>query len=414
MPEDLSFWAKDRVFEVERRQGLSGRGRRTLLGLAEGEESEEPGPDSRSLLGLEGLSVRAERARKTADAAALSEGHATADSETPASPVTPDEEIFHLDRSGERAFPIERAILFSLAAHVLAFLLILVSPRWSAGDPRKGLLGAFMPSEKTAEERIPVVFRAAPGPTRDNSKKSSSLSDVTRRAGGGDPTRARSEAPFVPVRPGKEGLAEGSRSRPASPSPPAAREGERVAEKSAATAPGEKQTGGPDALRVPPPGPASAGGDGSRLSDLNRAIRDAARGVERPGEQGAGFPNPEGGFVDSGPISFDTKWYDWGPYAAEMVRRIKLHWEIPELARFGWKGKLTIRFFIRGDGSVEGATILSRSGIPPFDFAALQAIVKSNPFRPLPHDLGSDREGVTVTFFYNIRPGKDGEGEGSR
>ena len=106
-----------------------------------------------------------------------------------------------------------------------------------------------------------------------------------------------------------------------------------------------------------------------------------------PGEGGAGFPTP-GGFVDSGPISFDTTWYDWGAYAEEMVRRIKLHWEIPELARLGWKGKLTIRFFIRGDGRVEGAKILLVSGVPPFDFAALQAILTSSPFRPLPKDLG--------------------------
>ena len=64
------------------------------------------------------------------------------------------------------------------------------------------------------------------------------------------------------------------------------------------------------------------------------------------------------------------------------------------------------------DGRVEGARILSKSGVPPFDFAAFQAIVKSDPFRPLPKDLlaqvpGKDREGITVTFFYNLRPEKE-------
>ena len=71
-----------------------------------------------------------------------------------------------------------------------------------------------------------------------------------------------------------------------------------------------------------------------------------------------------------------------------MIRRIKLHWDVPELARLGWKGRVTIRFYIRGDGRVEGATILSGSGVPPFDHAALQAILTSSPFRPLPKDLG--------------------------
>jgi TonB family protein len=97
-----------------------------------------------------------------------------------------------------------------------------------------------------------------------------------------------------------------------------------------------------------------------------------------------------------------------------MVRRIKLHWEIPELARLGWKGKLTIRFFILADGRVADAKIIRASGIPPFDFAALQAILKSSPFRPLPADLGSSREGVTVTFFYNLRPEKETRPEGTR
>ncbi len=228
--------------------------------------------------------------------------------------------MFDLERKPDRPFPIERAILFSLVLHVVAFVLFLSMPeRRTLPDPRKGLLAAFVPPQ-----------------------------------------------------------------------------GE-----------GPKPPGGPDPYVVPPAGPERQGSGEreQRLAGLDRAIAQAARGISQfPGEQGAGFPNPDGGFKDTGPLSFDTSWYDWGPYAAEMIRRIKLHWEIPELARLGWKGRLTIRFFIRGDGRVEGATILSVSGVPPFDHAALQAILTSSPFRPLPKDLGSDREGVTVTFFYNLRP----------
>ena len=149
----------------------------------------------------------------------------------------------------------------------------------------------------------------------------------------------------------------------------------------------------------------------SKLADLGQAIQRAARGVgEMQGQDGGLVPNPDGGFKDTGPLSFDSSWYDWGPYAAEMIRRIKLHWEIPDLARLGWKGRVTIRFFIRGNGQVEGATILSVSGVPPFDHAALQSILTSSPFRALPKDLGSDREGVTVTFFYNLRPEEESKG----
>jgi TonB family protein len=144
------------------------------------------------------------------------------------------------------------------------------------------------------------------------------------------------------------------------------------------------------------------------LPNLNKAIK-AAAGNPFSGEGGAPNPNESGGFVDSGPISFDTQWYDWGDYAEEMIRRIKLHWEVPQLARMGVKGKLSIRFYIRADGTVEGEKILRDSTIPPYDHAAFQAIATSSPFRPLPKDLHEDREGVTVTFFYNIRPSEEGQ-----
>jgi TonB family protein len=107
---------------------------------------------------------------------------------------------------------------------------------------------------------------------------------------------------------------------------------------------------------------------------------------------------------ETGPLAFDTTRYDWGPYAAEMIRRIKTHWVVPDIARLNLQGKVTVRYFVRADGRVEGATILSRSGVPPYDEAALKAVLASSPLRPLPRDVGSDREGVTITFYYNIRP----------
>jgi TonB family protein len=259
------------------------------------------------------------------------------------------------------------------------------------------------------------------------------LSDKDRIAGGGDRAKPKSDTPFIPELSGKTGLAPGAGataqarppagaesgrgSRPAggAPAPPSDRAPEVIA---------EERPNLSDSFRPPPAGGGTAGAaPGSPARGLpnlanviqQEAANSLARGVS--GENGAGIPNPEGGFVDSGPISFETSWYDWGPYAEEMVRRIKLHWDIPQLAMLGWKGKLTIHFNIRVDGSVEGATLVSSSNVPPFDFAAMQAILKSNPFRPLPKDLlklvpGKTKEGITVTFFYNIRPDREGRSEG--
>ncbi len=116
-------------------------------------------------------------------------------------------------------------------------------------------------------------------------------------------------------------------------------------------------------------------------------------------------PDREGGSVDEGGLSFDTQWYDWGPYADKMLRRIRRNWRIPEIARLGVSGAVRIRFYIEKDGTVTGLQITDESGKPPMDFAARDAISHSSPFDPLPSDLtGVDREGVTITFYYNSSP----------
>jgi TonB family protein len=329
--------------------------------------------------------------------------------------------VFEIVEKGQKPFPVERAVLLSIVAHVVFLILLVSTPAtFAPKHPERGLLAAFMPKESD-REKIPIVFRSAPGPSRPNPRPSE-FSDAERRAGGGDRSKPRSSTPFIEPRPGVEGLQPGRRGREAPPQSAQLRgleiprrgessTGDTAKERPAIFGPaGEK----PDST-VAAGSEARPGVTGGKLSSLDEAIREAARNTAAAGgQEGGGFPNPEGGFVDSGPLSFDTTWYDWGPYADEMVRRIKLHWEIPELARLGWKGKLTIRFFILADGRVADAKIIRGSGIPPFDFAALQAILKSSPFRPLPSDLGSAREGVTVTFFYNLRPEREGPPEGAK
>jgi TonB family protein len=129
-----------------------------------------------------------------------------------------------------------------------------------------------------------------------------------------------------------------------------------------------------------------------------------------PPDQG-GLPEmpdvDDGGQVDTGGLSFDTQWYDWGPYAKAMLAKIRRHWRIPDIAMMGVEGVVKIRFFIERDGTVTGLQILDESGKPPMDFAARDAIGNSSPFEPLPLDLGGEgREGVTITFLYNTnRPG---------
>jgi len=319
-------------------------------------------------------------------------------------------ELAGLEEHVANEWPIERGVLISLLFHISLMLMLLLFP---ARVPKGRDLFAMLEPAPRDDTPIPVILDA-PGAKRANPKPAP-LSDADRIAGGGDRSKPKSETPFVPKTNGVEGLAPGPRApriagRPGPSQPPAppqqappagaqTQEQSKLAEQSPDAKPSEfpteKRAGGPQ-------GPREIG----KLANLGQAIQDAARGAvsSSGGEGGAPPANPDGGFVDSGPLSFDTKWYDWGAYAAEMIRRIKLHWDIPELARLGWKGSLTVRFYIMANGTVADAKIIRYSGIPPFDNAALQAIVKSSPFRPLPDVLHEEREGVTVTFFYNMRP----------
>ncbi len=57
------------------------------------------------------------------------------------------------------------------------------------------------------------------------------------------------------------------------------------------------------------------------------------------------------------------------------------------------------------DGSVADVRIQRPSAIPPYTHAAMQAILESDPFRPLPKDLmklvpGKDRERIVINFIY--------------
>jgi TonB family protein len=369
----------------------------------------EPDPETHSMLALDGTEPVAPAPQKAAvrPSEPLVFGHAGLHSTVG--------ELAGLEEHLGTPFPIERFILFSLIAHLILVILLLVVPRKIPAG--KDFFAAFQPEPRDTSP-IPVVFTDATGQPRPNPKKSP-LSDADRRAGGGDASKPKAETPYSPPT-GVAGLAPGPKGPrvPGGPvQPPAAKSAPNAR---GATAQAQARAQAPGEARPPQPETKTAEAKPSefpnmtkpmttgpkettRLAGLDTAIREAARGAVG-GEGGSPGGDPEGGFVDSGPISFDTSWYDWGPYAAEMVRRIKLHWDVPDLARLGWKGSLTVRFFILADGTVADAKILRGSGIPPFDFAAFQAITKSSPFRPLPTDLHSMREGVTVTFFYNMRP----------
>jgi len=143
--------------------------------------------------------------------------------------------------------------------------------------------------------------------------------------------------------------------------------------------------------------------------DWHNAIREVGKIASiGTGQQSLDLGNAGGekGFAESGPLSFETQWYDWGEYAESMVSRIRVNWynNMPQLLQTGLKGVVTIRFTIQRDGRLTDITTLSSSTVPPYDFAARKAIELSSPLNPLPKDFPNATERVTCMFFYNQEP----------
>jgi len=97
---------------------------------------------------------------------------------------------------------------------------------------------------------------------------------------------------------------------------------------------------------------------------------------------------------------FDTKGFPLGEYTNIIVERIKGKWFIPSNLRNS-SGNTTIIFYIDKDGQFMDARIVMSSGSNSLDLAALNAVIESNPFPPLPEGFPGDHVGAKFIFSYN-------------
>ena len=299
-----------------------------------------------------------------------------------------------------------RALVASFLLHLLLLFVVIPEARrvWPVGLSESPLFETTpdpMSSQPPLEfEFVDLADEREEPPVSDQVP----LSDLDRRAHGGegaldaDSPGSVGNTPQLVQADGGQVLNRGA--------PP-----QQVAPPTAPVPPPERETEPPTAepdTSVPEPEPEGAGEQEPNESQQRPQIQLPPTGTWALPPDAGGLPeNPDrdGGTVDEGGISFDTQWYDWGPYADKMLRKIRRNWRIPEIARLGVAGVVRIRFYIEKDGTVTGLQITDESGKPPMDFAARDAIGHSSPFDPLPTDLtGVDREGVTITFYYNASP----------
>lgn len=262
-------------------------------------------------------------------------------------------------------------------------------------------------------QQNPQQFVEAPGAAVDKSPLRAPLSDANRKARMSEPTG------LTPTkRPGDDsGLYTPRASNPSPRQQQQAQPAQRQQQES------QSQSAERGGLTAPSASQQRAATNDTFIyresTDANRASaaaaaqidwRSAIREVKGPlgggdGPDFGGATGGERGLAEQGPISFETSWYDWGPYAQSMVSKIRVNWyaNMPQLIRTGIGGVVTIRFTIQRDGRINEILVLKSSGHPPYDFAARKAIELSSPLNPLPTDFPNPNERVTAMFYYNMK-----------
>jgi TonB family protein len=88
----------------------------------------------------------------------------------------------------------------------------------------------------------------------------------------------------------------------------------------------------------------------------------------------------------------------FGPYMADLQRRIKRAWYPPRGIE---SHRVVVVFKVHEHGELSNLRISQSSGVPNRDKAALDAVQNASPFRPLPQGA-SEPVDIQFTFDYNV------------
>lgn len=199
------------------------------------------------------------------------------------------------------------------------------------------------------------------------------------------PTQATTQRPALPPNPIAPTI-----KRPAPPNPAASAMSGPVARTSGATAGGSSQGGSPASGS---PGPSMIGGTPTRSGGGAAAGGGGAGGTGAFSQGGS----PGGGGGRPGVDAMAEP--DFGPYIAELQRRIRRNWSPPVEDQ---SKRVVAVFTISRQGRLMDLRIQQSSGSPQADQAALAAVRASAPFRELPANFRRDSIDVQFVFDYEI------------
>lgn len=172
---------------------------------------------------------------------------------------------------------------------------------------------------------------------------------------------------------------------------------------------GGSEKGGGAGSPGPAPAPTrSSGGSGSGSGHSGPSLA-VAPSVPRASGGGGGQGvegNPDKGAKDGRPSLEAEKDVDFGPYMADLQRRIKRAWFPPK----GNESKrVMVVFKVHRNGTMSNLRLQKSSGLAIADQAALKAIQNAAPFRTLPDGAPPDVD-IQFTFDYNVFKGSGSGG----
>ena len=141
-------------------------------------------------------------------------------------------------------------------------------------------------------------------------------------------------------------------------------------------------------------------GDDAAAADAAAAGRIARRGAEEPAEvrQIRNRSTTTGQAQNFGPLQFDTKGVEFGPWIRRFVSQVRRNWFVPmaAMSHARARGDHLLRAPQRALTDVK---VIQPSEIESFNTAAVNALLASNPTEPLPPEYPDDKAFFTVTFY---------------
>ena len=232
----------------------------------------------------------------------------------------------------------------------------------------------------------PAIFGAAPAPTASSSSgKTSALPAPAPAQSASHASSSNGTGPFQPIIAKDAGRAPGD----SAPQPVPSSEG--PSHRSSST----------DIGKAPSPKSAASGPSGHNAPSVAvNPVMGAPNGTFDKGGDAA----PGKGDVRK-PTGQETQQEpDYGPYMADLQRRIKRSWFPPKLPS---SKKTIVIFKIHQNGELSNLRIQRSSGDSSSDQAALKAVEDAAPFKTLPK-YSEDTIDVQFTFDYNLYSGGSG------